>query len=87
MSKGLLSTSDNPFNPYLDWDAWYAWDIHQGYDTCGYLARIASEFPELPDATNEYLNDEAIDDIIARDLISFVTDGQVHYIRVEPPAT
>lgn len=87
MSKGMLSTTDNPFNPYTDWDAWYTWDTTQGYGTCAYLARIAQGSIGLPDETNTILIEDAIKEIVSRDLISLVTGGQVHYIIVDPPKT
>lgn len=36
----LLSTKDNPFNPYTQWNEWYAYDERMGYHTSGLLARI-----------------------------------------------
>lgn len=36
-----LTTVDNPFNPFLQWDDWYAYDMMMGYDTCGLIMRYA----------------------------------------------
>ena len=29
----MLTTTDNPFNPWIDFDTWYAEDIRLGHDT------------------------------------------------------
>ena len=45
----MLTTVDNPFNPFEEFDKWYNYDISKGYDTCGLVARLtqtSSEFPE-----------------------------------------
>lgn len=37
----MLTTIDNPFNPFTNFDEWYAWDESKGYQTCGLLARVS----------------------------------------------
>lgn len=44
----LLSTSDNPYNPFEDFINWYRFDIAKGYNTCSYMARVC----ESSDLTN-----------------------------------
>ena len=36
----LLTTVDNPYNPFTDFIPWYMEDLRLGYDTCGLLARM-----------------------------------------------
>lgn len=36
----LLSTSDNPYNPFDDFINWYRYDISKGYNTCSYMASV-----------------------------------------------
>lgn len=36
-----LTTEDNPYNPFLQWDDWYAYDMMKGYDTCGLIMKYA----------------------------------------------
>ena len=61
----MLTTIDNPYNPYLDWDKWLNWDLAHGYDCCGKVARIAPYFASMTDEQSEAYNAEAILDILA----------------------
>ena len=64
MAKTMLTTIDNPFDPFLDFDRWYSFDVEKGYHTCGYLARIAKSSDDLSDAEQEYEQEAAIDEIV-----------------------
>jgi hypothetical protein len=59
----LLSTSDNPFNPHSEWDAWFAWDLAH-YNSLALLARVAKVSDDLPDSVNDSEVDDAIDEIV-----------------------
>ena len=60
----MLTTVDNPYDPRLEFKAWYAWDVEHGYNTCDYLARVAVAPDELPQSIIDYYNDKAMDEII-----------------------
>lgn len=60
----MLTTEDNPYNPFVNFDEWYAWDVAHGYNTCAYLARIAKDSPDISPAQSKTANDEAIDEIL-----------------------
>ena len=36
----MLTTIDNPYDPFTQFDEWYAYDEQKGYCTCGLVARI-----------------------------------------------
>ena len=61
MAQLLITTIDNPFNPFTQFDEWLAFDHDKGYNTCEYLARIAKTSPELSDSDEE----QAINDAVA----------------------
>lgn len=64
MKAVMLTTVDNPFNPFEDFDRWRTFDEDKGYFTCEYLGRIARTSHELSEA-DEFLTIElAIDEII-----------------------
>lgn len=82
MMESMLTTIDNPYNPFTQWQEWLDYDRLMGYNTCGLLARLVSTSDELP----EEQQSEDIDDAIARIL---VLDGTGQYRRVfkEAPTT
>lgn len=59
----MLTTIDNPFDPFTDFDNWYKYDTSKGYNTCSYLARIAHTSDQLPEAINQLEIEAAIDEI------------------------
>lgn len=70
MAEVMLSTIDNPYNPFDDFDNWYKFDMDHGYGTCSYLARIARTSDQLSDAENEREIERAIDEIIKYDFMN-----------------
>jgi hypothetical protein len=49
----MLTTFDNRFDPFDDWDNWYRFDHDKGYCTCEYIARVSSTSSELSEADEE----------------------------------
>lgn len=66
--KCYLTTRDNPYDPFEQFDSWFAFDISHGYNSCGLLARIAKTSDQLSDRENEQEIEEAIDWILKNDL-------------------
>jgi hypothetical protein len=60
----MLTTVDNPWNPFTHFDEWYAFDQSAGYKTTSLLARIASTSEELSDADQDLAVEQAIDEIV-----------------------
>jgi hypothetical protein len=64
MVEYMLTTVDNPFNPFTEWDEWYQFDTHQGYNTPAFLARIVKLSPDLPEPEQIAIINQAIDEIV-----------------------
>lgn len=67
MAKCALSTRDNPFDPFLQFNSWWAFDQEHHYFSCERLDRFAHTSESLTDQENEAEIERAIDDIIAHD--------------------
>ena len=66
----MLTTFDNPFDPFEQFTDWFMFDVEKGYNTCSYLARIAKLTDDMSD---QEVNDEierAIDEIIQYDFMN-----------------
>ncbi len=70
MVEYRLTTIDNPFDPFTEFDQWILFDKDKGYDSSEYLARIIPEIPEelSEEEKNEAIS-EAIDLILERDAL------------------
>lgn len=66
----MLSTIDNPYNPYKNFDEWYRFDMDKGYDSCGRLARIARLSDDMSDEEVDTERERAIDSIIQNDFLN-----------------
>ena len=65
----MLTTIDNPFNPYTHFDEWFAFDVRNGYNTSSYLARIVRTSDELSEADQEVARRNAIDEIVKQNVL------------------
>lgn len=84
MEKYMLTTTDNPFNPFTQWDDWYFYDLSQGYNTCERIARIAKPGFVLPEELNDTELELAYDQLIFTGAIS-KSGNFVKYVKVENP--
>ena len=69
MIESMLTTTDNPYNPFTEFDAWYAFDARQGYHTPGFLARIIVSSPNLSEVDDDYAAELAIDEIVRENVL------------------
>jgi hypothetical protein len=65
----MLTTVDNPYDPFTQWDEWFAWDQYAGYHTSGFLARIAKVSDELSEADQYVMLQQAIDEIVRENVL------------------
>ena len=85
MARTLITTTDNPFNPFTQYEQWAAYDeVECGYFSMPYLARIAATSPDLTEKEMEQVIEDACDEICEMDLryISPLTGEEVGYLKV-----
>lgn len=63
MVEYMVTTIDNPFNYFTQFDDWYRFDVDHGYNTCAYLARIAAYSDEMSENDKIRVINDAVDEI------------------------
>ena len=66
----MLTTFDNPYNPFDDFTLWLLYDKEQGYNTCERLARIAKISDDMSQDEIDAETDRAMDEIIFYDFLN-----------------
>ena len=72
MSACYLTTTDNNYDPSIDFDAWWNEDRRLGYDTCGKLNRYTVMLgwtDDLSDERQAAIIEDAIDMIVDNDFL------------------
>ena len=66
----MLTTFDNPFDPFEQFTSWFLFDVEKGYNTCSYLARIVRLSDDMSDKEVDDEIERAIDEIIKYDFLN-----------------
>lgn len=80
-TQHMISTDDNPYNPFEKFDQWYAYDQAHGHRSLELLARLARPTDAMSDQEQSQEIEHTIDEISNK---LYSTDGEklVHYIKV-----
>ena len=65
----MLTTNDNPFDPFEQFDDWLHFDKEKGYDCCEVLARIMKLSDDMTEEEEDLERERAIDEIIKYDFL------------------
>lgn len=68
-TKSMLTTVDNPHDPFNNYDDWTAWDERQGYHTQAFLSRVAVVSDDLSEADYDAAVEHAIDEIVEENIL------------------
>lgn len=60
----MLTTIDNPFDPFTQYDEWFVWDEAAGYHSTAFLARVVISSEELSEYDQRLAYEQGIDEII-----------------------
>lgn len=67
MRKVNITTVDNPYDPFDDFDHWFMFDIEKGYYTSSTLARLTNLTNDMTDLEEVEEIERAIDRLIEID--------------------
>ena len=63
----MITTNDNPYDYFEQFDSWFMFDVEKGYYTCSYLARFTNVTDEMTQKEEDEEIERAIDEIIEHD--------------------
>ena len=63
----MLTTYDNPYNPFEQFTLWLMFDKEKGYNSCEHLARVVHLSDDLSEKEIDDETERAIDEIIKYD--------------------
>ena len=66
-AKCMLTTFDNPYDPFENYTSWLMCDLERGHGTCELLGRVARISDALTPEENDKEVERAIDEIIKYD--------------------
>ena len=66
----MLTTFDNPYDPFDEFVPWFLFDVEKGYYTCSKLARIARSSSDFSTIEEKEETERAIDEIIDHDFLN-----------------
>ena len=67
MAQHMLTTVDNPYDPFTEFDEWFAFDQRAGHGTNSLLGRVVITSDELSEADQNTAIEDAIDEIVRED--------------------
>lgn len=88
MTKDLdiwLTTDDNPWNPFTQFESWYDFDEKKLYRTCGRVAERARYSHCLTDRENDLATIRAIEDVVDNDFVIDYASEKVRFYRLVTP--
>ena len=65
-----LTTIDNPFDPFTQFNEWFQFDIEKGYNSCSRLDRVANISDSMSETEINEEIERAIDEIIKYDFLN-----------------
>lgn len=63
ITQFMVTTTDNPFDPFTQYEQWDRFDCQHGYYTMNYLMRLANVSTDLTDQEYEDEIEAAVDTI------------------------
>ena len=64
MKEYMLTTTDNPYDPFTQWDEWFGFDTAMGYNSCALLDRVTRTSDEFSDEDQARDIQQAIEEIV-----------------------
>lgn len=67
--QSMVTTIDNPYDPFDQWALWFAFDTAHGYHTSSLLDRVVRTSDELSPTDQDLAIEEAVDEIVRENVL------------------
>jgi len=84
MALHMLTTVDNPFSPFTQFDEWRNYDEAAGYFTLEFLGRVVIISDDLSEADQDAAIESAIDEICSENVLGIYK--KIEVVEVPEPA-
>ena len=65
-----VTTFDNPYDPFNQFEEWFMFDVEKGYNTCGHLARLTKVTDDMSQREESDDIEKCIDRMIELDFMN-----------------
>ena len=69
MDKVMLTTIDNPYDPFEQFVNWFLFDVEKGYNTCSRLGRLVQFTDDMTQQEMDAEEERVMDIIIKYDFL------------------
>lgn len=66
----MLTTFDNPYDPFEQFEEWFLFDVEKGYNTCAYMGRLSKITDDMSQKEIDEECDRVMDQIIKYDFMN-----------------
>lgn len=74
--ESMLTTVDNPYNPFENFEDWYRYDRDHGHYCCERLAEVVGDLKDSNEVEEIKITESAINYIVANDVLGKYTKVQ-----------
>jgi hypothetical protein len=66
--RTMVTTKDNPYDPFDDFRNWFTYDTTHGYNTCALLGRLTFSSEELSEIDQRQAIELIVDEIVSENI-------------------
>lgn len=77
----MLTTIDNPYNPFTEYAKWDAYDQQHGYHTSALLGRVVVLGDDMSEADTSHAIKLAIDEIVSENVSGIHTTVTENFVK------
>ena len=66
--ESMVTTSDNPYDPFTEFREWYQFDVSHGYHTTSLVGRLTLTSDSLSEEDQRVIRESVVDEIVSENI-------------------